>query len=164
MTRRLILIRHAKSSWADAFADDHGRALNDRGRTSAEAMGGWLAQNDHVPDLILTSDATRTVETTALLRSGMHADVPVKEISTLYHAAPQTIIDIARVAQGDTVALVGHNPGIGMAAGLLVAETPDHDRFDDYPTTATTVIGFEDSDWCEPGKGRVLGFAVPREL
>lgn len=164
MTRRLILIRHAKSSWSDTYADDHGRGLNDRGRISAEAMGVWMAQNGYVPDLILTSDAMRTVQTTALLCKGMEAAVTIKEISTLYLAAPQSIIDIARIAQGQTVALIGHNPGIGMAAEMLVAEAPSHDRFDDYPTGATTVIDFADDDWCAPGKGVVAAFAIPREL
>ena len=40
MTKRLILIRHAKSSWDDPFGDDHARILNTRGQASAAAIGG----------------------------------------------------------------------------------------------------------------------------
>ncbi len=43
MTLRLILIRHAKSSWSDPFADDHARVLNARGQDSAKAVGEWMA-------------------------------------------------------------------------------------------------------------------------
>ena len=62
---RLILIRHAKSSWANPGQGDHARPLNPRGRRAATAIGGWLADKGYVPDLILCSDAQRTRETTA---------------------------------------------------------------------------------------------------
>jgi len=39
MTRRLILMRHAKSSWDHPGLDDHARPLNGRGAASAEALG-----------------------------------------------------------------------------------------------------------------------------
>ena len=39
---RLILIRHAKSSWDDSFQDDHAHILNKRGRDAARAIGTWL--------------------------------------------------------------------------------------------------------------------------
>ena len=103
MTRRLILIRHAKSSWADAFADDHGRKLNDRGVRSAEAIGRWLSQQGDVPDTIATSDAMRTRQTTALLKKGMGQSPETFEVAALYHAAPQTIIDVGKAMEGCTV-------------------------------------------------------------
>ena len=53
MTCRLILIRHAKSSWDDPMADDHARVLNGRGRASAAAIGGWLAAKSYLPDVVL---------------------------------------------------------------------------------------------------------------
>jgi len=164
MTRRLTLIRHAKSSWSDHYADDHGRGLSDRGITSAKALGAWIAQKGYIPDLILCSDAMRTVQTTTLLLEGMEAEVDVKEISTLYLAAPQTIIDITAATQGSNVALVGHNPGIGMAADMLLSAPPEHGRFADYPTGATTVIDFPDDQWCKPNTGTATAFAVPREI
>lgn len=164
MTRRLILIRHAKSSWGDFYADDHGRNLNDRGKGAAIALGGWLAEKTCVPDIILTSDAMRTLQTTTLLCQGMGATPAVKDVSTLYLAAPQTIIDICRTATGGSVAVVGHNPGIAMAAELLAKAAPDHPRFADYPTGATTLLDFDAADWCVPGKGHIADFIVPRDL
>ncbi len=164
MTRRLILIRHAKSSWSDPYADDHARKLNDRGVKAAEDLGKWLARQTYIPDIIVTSDAMRTLQTTTLLIRGMAATPDIAEVAALYHAAPQTIFDVAKKESAATVALVGHNPGIAIAAEMLAADPPSHTRFDDYPTGATCVIDFEDADWCQPGKGRVVDFMVPREL
>jgi phosphohistidine phosphatase len=164
MTRRLILIRHAKSGWDNLYADDHARTLTDRGCTSAEAIGAWLAKNGYVPDLILTSDATRALQTTTQVKLGLNQNVATSEIGMLYHAAPDTIQDIAENQTAATVAVVGHNPGIGMAARHFVTYAPEHHRFDDYPTCATTVIDFADDDWLKPGKGTATDFIVPRDL
>ena len=62
MTRRLILMRHAKSSWDNPFAEDHQRPLNGRGKRSAKAIGEWLRAQGYLPDQILSSSATRTRE------------------------------------------------------------------------------------------------------
>ena len=67
MTLRLILTRHAKSSWASPTMDDHARPLNRRGESSAKAIGAWLAAQGYVPELALVSSATRTRETWALI-------------------------------------------------------------------------------------------------
>ncbi len=168
MTRKLILIRHAKSAWDDPFADDHARVLNDRGRASAAAIGAWLARRGHVPDQILSSDSARTVETVERLLAAM-SGVPAPEVHfrrTLYHAGPGTLMTELRGATGQAVALVAHNPGIGDFAGLMVDRAPDHDRFGDYPTAATTVMAFDIDAWAaaEPRRGRVLDFVVPRDL
>ena len=53
-TRRLILLRHAKSAWPDDVPD-HDRPLAPRGRRDAPAAGGWLRKADYVPDRVLTN-------------------------------------------------------------------------------------------------------------
>jgi phosphohistidine phosphatase len=164
MTRRLILIRHAKSGWENGFADDHGRTLTNRGQTAAEAVGEWLTASGYIPDLILTSDATRALQTTALVKRGLGEAIETREIGLLYHAAPDTIQEIVAKTDAKSVAVVGHNPGIGMAARRLVTYAPRHSRFDDYPTCATTIIDFADEHWMKPGQGIATNFIVPRDL
>lgn len=164
MTRRLILIRHAKSGWDNGYADDHRRTLTDRGHAAAEAIGEWLTANGYMPDLILTSDATRALQTTALVKRGLGATTETQEIGLLYHAAPDTIQEIVAKTEANSVAVIGHNPGIGMAARRFVTYAPTHHRFDDYPTCATTIIDFADEHWMKPGKGIATDFIVPRDL
>lgn len=156
--KRVVLIRHAKSSWEDPFGDDHARPLNDRGRRNAAAMGHWVRQHAYVPDQILCSDAARTQETARLLNLGP----PVTLEPSLYHAAPDTMLQLLEGSAAQSVALIGHNPGMAILARHLIADHPDHPRFGDYPTCAVTVIDFE--GMIGPHTGRCTDFIIPRDL
>lgn len=166
MTLRLILIRHAKSSWSDPFADDHARVLNKRGQASAKAIGRWMVEEGYLPDTVLCSDAARTQETADLILASLDPKPRLKLSGRIYHAAPDPILDLVRKQTDTTVAVIGHNPGIGMLANGLVQSAPDHHRFSDYPTCASTVIDFKGDRWAEvqPGTGRCKAFVVPRDL
>ena len=166
MTHRLILIRHAKSDWSDPFADDHARMLNRRGRASATAIGQWIMSHGYLPDVILCSDAARTKETCDLIIAGMDHAPKVRFSPDLYLGQP-SVIQTAIVRQdAPTVAVIGHNPGLGLLANALVASPPDHHRFQDYPTCATTVMDFAIDTWRDiaPKTGRCIDFMVPRDL
>ena len=158
---RLILIRHAKSDWSQGL-DDHARPLNARGREAAGRIGAWLAAEGHLPDRVLCSTATRAQETSALVWEGADHAPPQSDLHALYHAAPATMLEAAQKAEGAVVAMVAHNPGMAMLAGMLAATRPDHPRFDDYPTGATTVLEFDGPP--AAGQGRVVAFMVPRDL
>lgn len=161
MTRRLILIRHAKSDW-DSPGSDHHRGLNKRGYKSASAIGEWLRGQGYDADEVLCSDAKRTKETCARVRFKPEP----RFLSSLYLAAPEEMRTALQSAQGHTVAMIGHNPGIAEFAKELVEMLPQHPRFLDYPTCATTVLEFDITNWSHLRlhSGRVLDFVIPREL
>ena len=166
MTLTLVLIRHAKSSWDDPFSEDHARVLNSRGRAAAPVMGRWIAEKGYCPDQVLCSDAARTVETLALMLPEWPIRPQVLTLSTLYHASPTGMIDQLRKATGQTVALVGHNPGIGSLACGLLPTRPAHPRYADYPTCATAIIAFKTTEWSKigAGQGTLVDFAIPADL
>ena len=162
MSLKLILMRHAKSSWSTPSLIDHDRPLNGRGRRSAEAMGDWLRRNNHLPDQVLTSTSRRTLETFERLKLDLLAD----EIHALYHASPETMLSALQTATRRSVLMLGHNPGIAEFAARLVSTHPLHDRFDDYPTCATLIATFPTEDWAKVGygSGTAVDFITPREL
>ena len=162
----LILIRHAKSDWSTPARSDHARPLNDRGRRSARAIGAWLAAREYVPSEVLCSDAARTAETWALLSEALPQGADIRFLAALYHASAPEMLAVLKGATAERVAMIGHNPGIADFAGRLVATAPDHPRFHDYPTGATTVIAFDAPSWDAVGwgQGQVRDFIVPREL
>lgn len=164
MSLTLILIRHAKSGWDDAALDDHKRTLTDRGRRDARRIGTWLAAQRCIPDLILSSDATRTGQTVTGILETLGQSTPVKFTPALYHAGPATLL--AQIAQqtASTLALCAHNPGIGELAARLVTTAPMHPRFQDYPTAATTLIRFDAAHWRDIRKGTCVDFTIPRDL
>jgi phosphohistidine phosphatase len=165
MTKRLILIRHAKSSW-DAPFDDHARILNDRGRKAASAIGGWLRSKGYLPDTIYSSDAARTRETAERVVAALGSAPAIHFQDNLYHAQPATLMRVLQRAEGDTIALVAHNPGIAFFAEEIVAKAPAHRRFNDYPTCATLVCDFPINNWAEAvsRSGQVVDFVVPKDL
>lgn len=162
MTRRLILMRHAKSSWTDPMLRDHDRPLNRRGRQSAAALGNWLRAKSFVPDHALSSSSVRTQETFERLR----LPCPVDILPALYHAAPAVLMDTLRAARGQSVLMIAHNPGIADFASRLVTKPPVHDRFFDFPTCATLVAEFKCADWADIEYGQVvpIEFVIPRAL
>lgn len=166
MNRRLILIRHAKSSWDDPALDDHSRPLNARGVRAAAAIGRWLASRGHVPDEVLCSTATRTRETWAGIAAAMGLTLAPRLVGRLYHANPETMLAVLREATGQTVAMLGHNPGLAAFAALLPRQPPAHPDFARYPTGATLVLDFPVDDWAQLrlGTGVVRDFVTPRSL
>ena len=113
--KRLLVLRHAKSSWADSSLDDWQRPLNDRGRREAPRVGGWLRDRSLVPDLIVTSDAVRARETAAALATAAAYTREIVVEPSLYHATPADAIAVLKgIAHqtARTVLIVGHNPGL----------------------------------------------------
>ncbi len=166
MTLRLILTRHAKSDWASAAMGDHDRPLNARGRRQAPLIGEWLAAKGTLPDMVLCSDALRTSQTLDLILGELPTTPRVLHLAALYLADPDSMLGCLQRADGDTVMMVGHNPGIATLAHALCRAAPEHGRFQDYPTCATAVISFEVAAWpaVRPAQGRIEDFVVPADL
>ncbi len=164
--KRLILTRHAKSSWDDPMMSDHDRPLNERGRAAAADLGQWLASRGYVPQEVLCSDALRTRETFSGIAPALPA-APAPELKpALYHAGPDVMMAVLKHATADTVMMLGHNPGIAEFAHRLVAKTPMSGDFTRYPTGATLVVDFDIDGWADLrfGQGITVDFIVPREI
>lgn len=166
MTKRLILTRHAKSSWDDPALTDHDRPLNDRGKAAAADLGAWLASRGYVPDEVLCSDALRTRGTWSGLAPALPGTPILSLKPALYHAGPDVMLAVLRHAGADTVMMIGHNPGIAEFAARLLARPPVTPEFHRYPTGATLVCTFEVERWADVGfgMGTMRDFIIPREL
>ncbi len=162
MTRTLILTRHTKSSWDTAGMSDQDRPLNPRGRRSARALGAWLRSKGLIPNQVLCSSARRTRETYE--RMGFETAAEVTD--DLYLVDANRILRVLSEASGETVLLLGHNPGIGLFAAEILATAPDHPKFDIYPTGATLVARFDIDSWDKLAwrGGDLVDFTVPRDL
>lgn len=159
--RRLILTRHAKSSWDDPRMEDHDRPLNDRGRRSARELGDWMASRGYEPEEVLCSTALRTRETWERVAGAPLEVRPVVRMEKrLYLADPATMLEVLRTATQPTVMMLGHNPGIAEFAAQLPARPPMDPDFRRYPTSATLVVDFQADSWAgvQPGEGSVMDF------
>ena len=168
--RRLILLRHAKSDWPDGIADPE-RPLAPRGRTAAPRIGAYMAHEQLVADRVLVSPARRTRETWDLVAAQLP---PVKVVASeprVYDASAARLLSVVREQpkEAHSLMLVGHNPGLGDLAALLVstgAASHLSKMAEKFPTGALAVIDLPVDDWCEvaPGTARLDRFVTPREL
>jgi phosphohistidine phosphatase len=167
--RRLLLLRHAKSDWP-AGVGDHDRPLGPRGRHDAPRMGEEMARRGLVPDLAIVSTAARARETWMLVAPFLKGAEPRFE-KAIYGAGPEALVGLVRELDDAfrAVMLVGHNPGLEMAATLLIGGGPARlrDRLGEkFPTAALAVIDFDDRFWSgvRQGNGRLVLFLTPGDI
>jgi phosphohistidine phosphatase len=165
--KRLLLLRHAKSSWDDPALPDDERPLAPRGHRAAERMAEHLRSNVPHVDLVLCSSALRTRETLEGMTNAF-GDAQVAVEDELYGATDDELMErLQRVAEGsETVALIGHNPGIHDVAIALAGSGDDLDRMRaKFPTGALAVLEF-DGPWRRLSRGgaRLASFVTPKDL
>jgi phosphohistidine phosphatase len=99
-----------------------GRALTLRGHTQARSAGAWIAGQSLDPDHAITSPARRAVETWEDAATHLpQSPVPVID-DRIYddNTAPALLAVIREVAdEVNTLAVIGHNPGIAALAAML---------------------------------------------
>ena len=112
-------MRHAKSDWYAGISNDLERPLNKRGRQSAAAVGSFLAETGHVPDLVLCSPATRTRQTLELAKEAGGWDCPTETADELYYGSVNQMVALACQRRAPVTMLVGHEPTTSTAIGRL---------------------------------------------
>jgi phosphohistidine phosphatase len=166
--RRLLLLRHAKSSWSEPGLADHDRPLSSRGRRAAAAVGDHLGQLVTPPELVLCSSAARTVETLERIRPALSPDAAVEIEPALYGASADELLARLRrlPATVRCALLIGHNPGIEALASRLVGKG-EHDQraamARKFPTAALAHLAIE-QPWSalRPGTATLEQFWTPR--
>jgi phosphohistidine phosphatase len=169
-TKRLFVLRHAKSSWDNPGLEDHERPLAPRGQRACVVMAEHIRATGIAPDLVLCSSARRTRETLE------RVDPPGERViePALYSASTDQVIARLRQVPDDvgSVMLVGHNP----ASQVLVLRLSHRDRGAaasperaaverKFPTGALATLTF-DGSWSDlaPGGALLTEFLTPREL
>ncbi|MDH3662842.1 MAG: histidine phosphatase family protein [Alphaproteobacteria bacterium] len=173
--RRLLLLRHAKSSWDRADLDDMSRPLAPRGRKAAPLIGRHISGRDLVPALVLCSTAERARQTLELVVAEWERAVgdgaKVEMRASLYLASVGELLSAIRRLDDDieSVMMIGHNPGMAILASQLAA-TGDPEALKTmaakFPTAALAVLDFEVSSWqaVGPGTGGLQSFVRPKDL
>jgi phosphohistidine phosphatase len=162
MSKTLLIMRHAKSSWSDGKASDHERGLTSRGKREAELMGRELVRRDLAPDLILTSTAKRARSTAKRVATQPGIGATRADDDRLYESSPRQCLRVlAAKGSGDTVLLIGHNPTFEELVHSLTS------RYVALPTATVAVIRLPISDWAQAGedmRGRLEALIAPRDI
>lgn len=169
---KLLLLRHAKSSWDDLDHTDHQRPLNKRGFEAAPKMGNYITTMGLTPKLILSSTATRARQTTRLVSEQFDTEIETRFMDELYNFSGfHTPLNIIRsqAENQSTVLLVGHNPTMEELANELTGAGSSPARalmYQKYPTAALAEIDFDIPKWADlqTGIGTLIRFVRPRDL
>jgi len=141
MRTRLIVMRHAKSSWSDASLDDHDRPLNKRGRRDAPRIAQELHDLEWIPDRIRVSSSKRTMETLELMEK-ISCNSTIDVEASLYHSNISTLLQaVEEVEEGKTTMILSHNPG----SEILVHQLSN--RLEMMPTAATALFEKQHDGW-----------------
>lgn len=141
--KTLLILRHAKSSWKFPDLSDHDRPLNRRGKRDAPRMGRLLKEKGLVPDLVISSTATRAKDTATAVAK--HSGYKGRKINfeSLYAAEPAAYLTVLRdVADNyEQVLIVGHNPSVEELIETLTGEIHI------IPTCTLVQIEFDIEKW-----------------
>jgi phosphohistidine phosphatase len=169
---RLMLLRHAKSSWGDVGVCDIDRPLNDRGRRAAAAMAERFFADDMVPQRVMCSPARRTRETWDIMAPAIKPQSTVSFEESLYDFGDGSqLLELIRNSDttAKTLMLIGHNPSLeGLARSLVKAgdEVLRRRMALKFPTSALAVIDFAETTWeaLSPNSGELISFVRPKDL
>ena len=161
--KRLILIRHAKSSWNNPGLTDFDRPLNKRGKRDAPVMGKRLKNRDVKPDLIISSPAKRALKTARIIAEEIgYPKVKIVTHASIYGEGMSALLELIRNLDDshNRVIMFGHNPDFTMLAEHLT----DH-RVGNMPTCGIFCVDFEVDSWKQISerKGLFVFFDYPKK-
>ncbi len=162
--KEICLFRHAKSSWKYPKLDDFERPLNKRGRKNAPFMGQILHDIGLVPDLIISSPASRAATTARIV--AMVLNYPREQIqylASIYESGHGNLINILSNSDDrlERIMLVGHNPALTILANKI-GDTP----IANLPTSGAYCVAFNISSWSQIKKksGKLQFFEFPKKF
>ncbi|MCV6628523.1 MAG: histidine phosphatase family protein [Flavobacteriaceae bacterium] len=159
--KRLILIRHAKSSWK-YDVDDEKRPLKKRGILDAGNIGKALKEKGYDIAAIYSSPATRALETATIVTRALgRKQEDIVLVDQLYDFSGSALWDtITNMPETqETVLVFGHNYAI-----TNLVNTYGSKEIDSVPTAGLTVIEFGDRPWKEISAGETTFFLRPKSI
>ncbi len=168
MPRELLIFRHGKAD-SRVRDDDFHRALKDAGKRAAQRVGVWLAEQDLVPDCVISSPAERALVTAqkACTAMGRYAGDIMRD-ERVYEADLHGLLGVLGECpdSGRRVMLVGHNPGLEDLLSYLVGGEPaatDDGKL--LPTAALARLGMP-QQWAglSAGCARLISLIRPEQL
>jgi phosphohistidine phosphatase len=155
----LYLIRHAEAEDSPPKGGDAERRLTPAGRHDFARVVAGLRKLDPELTRILTSPLIRARQTAEILQEQLPGPRPEEWALLAPGGSLERLLQQLREA-GDSVALVGHEPGLGRLVSLAVGGRAG----DGTPLRKGGVARISFDSAPKPGGGRLLWFLAPRLL
>jgi phosphohistidine phosphatase len=143
--KKLIIVRHGKSSWEYDGILDIDRPLKQRGIRNGYEMAQRLNDVNIIPKLIYSSPATRALHSAVIFCRQLK--IPFENLQIVdefYHFDAQGIVDFIKKTSDEVDALMifGHNPVFTELANEFAKQ-----EIDNVPTTGVVLITFDVENW-----------------
>ncbi|TVQ67290.1 MAG: histidine phosphatase family protein [Balneolaceae bacterium] len=163
--KKILVMRHAKSSWDHPGLKDFDRPLNKRGLRDAPAMGRYLQELGLSPDCIISSPAQRARTTVELvsLETGYSKEQILWDDALYYKGAEAYMRAIGNAPEeADTLLIAGHYPMVHQTTSLLKGSSFN----EHFSTAAIACLSTEAEQWPLVGgsRNRLLWFMNPKKL
>lgn len=163
--KRLVMVRHAKSSWDIGHLNDFDRPLNERGKKDAPEMAKRLVNKKIKIDAFVSSTATRAKKTAGFFCDAYgRKDSDIILMQELYHAPAELITQLVKGFKNEyqTVAVFSHNPGITDFVNQLVKNI----RLDNLPTCGVFAVTAATDKWSdfEKAEKKLWFFDYPKSM
>ncbi|MHC5354553.1 SixA phosphatase family protein [Myroides sp. LJL115] len=159
--KKLVLIRHAKSSW-DTIMIDKERPLSKRGIMDAHKVSTIL--NDQLPDkyIIWSSIAKRATETAVIFGQNMDLNLDCIILKPEIYTFESKVLEKAIKScpnSHDTLILFGHNNAITKFVNKF-----GNLFYNNIPTSGVVIINFDTDNWEDIENGTIELTIFPRDI
>jgi phosphohistidine phosphatase len=161
--KTLLVMRHAKSDWGEAFSADHERPLAPRGIKAARRMGRFLSEAGTPPELVVSSPAVRALATAELAAEAGGWGCTIVTHESLYASDPDQVLGV--VAGVDpkvrTLLIAGHEPTWSGLVQRLIGGGSVR-----MPTAAVACLDLAHGGWADlaPGSCVLRWLVTPKML
>lgn len=159
--KKLILVRHAKSSWKYNVID-HERPLKKRGYNDAEKVSNYFVKKDLKIDKVISSDAVRAKTTASIFVLNMGVNESLFSLDhNLYDFSGYNLVKTIKEISPtiNTLMVFGHNHAI-----TDFVNTYGDKYVENVPTSGVTIIDFDISEWSDLRAGKTVYALFPKDL
>jgi phosphohistidine phosphatase len=162
--KTLYIVRHAKSSWDYPGLEDYQRPLLEKGKKRTKYIVDYLQEKNAHVDLIMSSHATRALETAKIIAKALkYPENKIMISKNIYHSDPDGLFNLFFDLSDDidSIMIVGHNPTFTYFANFFLER-----KLDNLPTSGVVCIDFKTDNWENiASSGRITKFVVsPKSL
>jgi len=161
MMKKIVLIRHGKSSWKEPV-NDIDRPLKKRGKLDAAMVAEEFKKFDFTPDLVVSSPAKRAVDICRIFIKKMDISTDILQINPIIYdfSGGKTSDFISSLDDScQNVMLFGHNHAFTALANLY-----GNKIIENLPTSGLVVISFNIESWKDVEVGITELIIFPKQL
>lgn len=169
--KELYIFRHAETLPAEGQQRDHERSLAQQGKEDCVKVGEYLKEKGWLPELVLCSDATRTVETLYLTEKSAGATFNRDISDKLYLASAGDIFRMVNACADhlQSIMVLGHNPGLHQFCFHLASRDAliGADIAFSFPTGTLVKLSLDVDSWQDVSpetKANLIGYLIPQEI